>query len=88
MRRSNAAGRVDALGLRVCRDFIVNALQDDELLVEMPRQKLCGVAELAFGGVDRAVAELKDEAPRAHHDREHDPDTAEDQPLDRADPAK
>jgi hypothetical protein len=47
---------VHAFLARIVLHLAVNALQDGQLLVEMPREHLGGVGELVLGGFHRAVA--------------------------------
>jgi hypothetical protein len=75
---------VHAFHLHIIEDVILDALKVGHLLVEMARQQQRAVVELAFGDLQRAIAELQDETGGAERDRDHQGNSAKNQPLNRA----
>jgi hypothetical protein len=75
---------VHAFRLHIIEDVILDALKVGHLLVEMARQQQRAVVELAFGDLQRAIAELQDETGGAERDRDHQGNSAKNQPLNRA----
>ena len=62
----------------------MDVLEIAQLLVEMTGQQQRAVAELALGHLERPLAILQGEIAGPEHDRDHQHDGAQDEPLDRA----
>jgi hypothetical protein len=67
-------------------DIVVDVLEIGELLVKMTGQKQRAVRQLPLADLERALAKLQREVSRTQRNRDHERRTAQNKPLDRAEP--
>ncbi len=75
-------GGVDPVRPQAGHDVLLDMLEVEQLLVEMPRQQQRAVVEFAFGDFQRPLAVLHGKIAGTERDRDHEHRRTQDQPLD------